>query len=123
VRNGKSIDSRETFTASLQGHWLTMRHDDQPPYPFHALELWGFDKDSRQLAAYLFDNFSSPRHFASSGWKDDRLTWTNTASARGVTDRFVFQRKGAQAYQVTYAVTRGSGTAWATVDTSLCHKR
>ena len=102
----KADVSAHIGTGGGDGHWLTMHHDDQPPYHFQALELWGYDRGSKQFTAYAFDNFSGIRHFTSPGWQDDRITWTDTAPARGVTDRFVFQRKDRRSYRVTYAVTR-----------------
>lgn len=119
TNSGRPISSQETFTATLDGHWLTMRHEDQPPNHFQALELWGYDERSKQFTAYLFDNFSGPRHFTSSGWVHDRFTWTDAKSARGITDRFVFQRQGRRTYQVTYATTH-DGRTWSTGDTLLC---
>jgi hypothetical protein len=122
AKDGKSIDSQETFTATLDGQWLEMRHEDRPPYHFDALELWGYDQGSRQFTAYVFDNVPGARHFSSSGWLDGRFTWTDTEPAQGVTDRFVFQRKDQGSYKVTYAITR-DGKTWSTGDTLLCRRR
>lgn len=121
VQSRKPISSNETFTADLDGHWLAMRHDDQPPFPFHALEMWSYDKVAKQFNAYVFDNFSGIRRFTSSGWVGDQLTWTDSAFTHGATDRFVFERKAADAYQVTYAVSR-DGKTWAPGDTLLCQR-
>ncbi len=122
VQSGKPISSTETFAPDLEGHWLSMRHDDQPPFSFHALELWGFDKTAGQFSAYIFDNFSGIRRFTSPGWADNRLVWTDTASVGGATDRFLFERKDSAQYQVTYAVSR-DGKTWADVDTLQCQRR
>lgn len=122
VKSGKPISSNETFTTDLNGHWLALRHDDQPPYQFHALELWGYNKGSKQFIGYVFDNFSGIRHFTSSGWEGKRLVWTNAVATGGVTDRFVFERKDAATYQVTYAVSRNDKD-WTVGDTLACKRQ
>ena len=122
VKSGKAINSNEMFTADLDGHWLAMRPDDQPPYTFHALELWGYEKDAKQFNGYFFDNFSGIRHFTSPGWADNRLVWTDTASTNGITDRFVFERKDATVYEVTYAMRR-DGRTWTVGDTLMCQRQ
>lgn len=122
VKSGKPISSTETFTTDLDGHWLAMRHDDQPPYPFHALELWGYDKDAKRFNGYFFDNFSGIRHFTSPGWEGNHLAWTDTASVHGTTDRFVFERNDIGNYQVTYAVSR-NGKDWTAGDAFSCKRQ
>lgn len=121
AKTGQPIHSEETFSGRLDGHWLTMRHDDRPPEHFHGIELWGYDEGSRQFTAYVFDNFAGIRRFSSAGWHRSRFIWTDTAPARGVTDRFVFERKDSNTYQVTYGTTR-DGVIWSTGDTLLCAK-
>jgi hypothetical protein len=122
VESGKPIHAEESFAPELNGHWLRMRHDDQPPFPFHALELWGYDRTAKRFSAYIFDNFSGIRHFTSPGWSNDNLVWTDTVSNRGVTDRFMFKRQADGGYRVSYAVNR-DGKSWATADTSLCQRQ
>ena len=58
----------------------------------------------------------------SSGWSGDRFAWTDTAAARGVTDRFMFQRNGPGMYQASHAVAH-DGKIRSTVDTSLCRRQ
>lgn len=122
VQSGKPISSTEIFTADLDGGWLAMRHEDNRPFNFHALELWGYDKQSRQFNGYFFDNFAGVRHFASPGWEGNRFTWTNTASTNGTTDRFVFGRNDAASYQVSYAVSR-NGKDWTVGDMLSCRRQ
>lgn len=122
VQNGKPIASTQVFTADLAGNWLAMRHDDTHPDIFHALELWGYDKNSKAFNGYVFDNFSGIRHYTSPGWKGDRLIWTNAGPAASAANRFVFERNGNARYQVTYAVNP-KGKQWAVVDTLSCRKQ
>lgn len=121
VQNGKPIASTQIFAADLAGHWLAMRHDDRKPDIFHALELWGYDKNANGFNGYVFDNFSGIRHYTSPGWKGDRLVWTSAGPAAKVANRFVFDRNGNARYQVSYAVNQ-KGKQWTVVDTLSCRK-
>ena len=121
VQSGKPIHSDEMFAPDLDGRWLAMRHDDQPPFPFHALEMWDYDKTAKQFTAYIFDNFSGIRHFVSPGWAGEGLTWTNAAAMHGATDRFVFEKRDDAGYQVTYYLTR-DGKKWSPVDSLRCRR-
>lgn len=121
VKSGQAISSDEKFAADLDGHWLAMRHDDRLPYKFHALELWRYDTNAKRFNGYFFDNFSGIRHFTSPGWTGNRLVWTNTAPMKGATDRFVFERKDASTYKVTYPVSREGGN-WGVGDTLTCQR-
>lgn len=118
--NGKPISSRETYTPILDGHWLEMRHTDQPPHRYNAIELWQYDPAARQFSVHVFDNFGGERHYLSTGWEEGKLVLHNTATS-GYTDRFVFERHSAILYEVTYASRKGAGT-WKVGDTLICKR-
>jgi len=119
LKSGKAITSTETVTADLSGYWLTLRHADTPPFPFQALELWGYDSKAGHFVAYIYDNFGGVREFASPGWEGDSFTWTNVDTSMPKRDRFVFLRQPKGAYTFTYEVTSG-GDAWTGVDSLSC---
>lgn len=90
LKNGKAIGSTESFSADLSGHWLVMRHADEPPFAFDAPELWSYNAQKKVFIACIFDNLGGAREFSSPGWDGDR---------------FVFERQPDAAYPFTYAVT------------------
>ena len=95
VANGRPISAAMTFAPELDGAWLAHRLYDRPPNPFHALELWGYDKTARQFESFIHDNFGGVRLFTSPGWTGDRLVWTGdalTPDAKEV-QHFIFERK------------------------------
>jgi hypothetical protein len=120
-RTGRHIASEERFAPDLMGRWLVMRHDDRPPFAYHALEAWGYDASQKRFINYLFDNVPQVREYVSPGWVGSRLTWTLRAQS-GKGDRFVFERKSGSEYQVDYSVTL-EGKAWILVDTLKCQRQ
>lgn len=118
--DGRAIRSRESFAPELDGRWLRMRHDDEAPSRYRAVEWWGRDDATDRFVVVVFDNGGGVRHYTASGWIGDRLTLVNTAT-RGYRDRFVFRRLGSAAYQVDYAHLDATG-AWRAGDTLRCTK-
>lgn len=118
--NGKPIYSRETFTMELDGHWLRMRHADEPPNRYGADAWWGYDSAAGRLDVTIFDNAGGIRHFASTGWVGNTLTLQNTA-ASGYVDRFIFQRSGDAQYRTNYAHKDDRGT-WKQGDELECRR-
>ena len=98
-----------------------MEHDDRPPHSFHALEIWGYEKKAGEYSNYIFDNFSPPRKYVSAVWKGKALTWRKTG-AGAYMDRFIFVRRGKDAYRVSYEAQR-NGKQWSTVDVLQCKRR
>ncbi|HEU5399045.1 MAG TPA: hypothetical protein VFV77_07170 [Gammaproteobacteria bacterium] len=119
LKNGKAIGSTESFSADLSGHWLVMRHADEPPLTFDALELWGCNAQKKVFIARIFDNFGGAREFGSSGWDGDRFVWTNLDTNTPKQDHFVFERQPDAGYSFTYAVT-ADGKIWTDVDSLVC---
>jgi hypothetical protein len=122
LKSGKAITSSETVAAELSGYWLTLRHTDTPPFPFQALELWGYDDKAGHFVAYIYDNFGGVREFASPGWDGDSFTWTDVDTSMPKRDRFVFERQPAGGYRFTYEVS-GDGVTWTGVDRLTCAAR
>lgn len=119
IKSGKAITSTETVRPDLSGHWLTLRHDDEPPFSFHALELWGYDATAGRFVAYMYDSGGGMREFTSPGWEGDSFTWTNVDTSAPKRDRFVFDRGPQGAYRFTYEVS-ADGNTWSGVDSLTC---
>jgi hypothetical protein len=121
--SGKKIESQIAFTPDLEGAWLVMRHDDMPPNLFHALEMWGFDKDAKQFVAFIYDNFGGVRKFTSAGWEEQKLIWMGETSAATppLTERFVFKRDSPEQLVVNWEVKKGTAD-WTVGDTLACKK-
>ncbi len=119
LKSGKAISATETVAGDLSGRWLTLRHDDEPPFSFHALELWGYDSKAARYTAHVFDNFGGGREFTSPGWEGDHLTWTNVDTGAPKRDRFVFERQPDAGYRYTYEVST-DGSTWTGVDSLTC---
>jgi hypothetical protein len=121
--SGKRFESQVVFAPDLEGAWLTVRHDDLPPNRFHAFELWGFDPETKQLIAFIYDNFGGARKFTSPGWTEDKLVWTSesTKADPPATQRFVFRRDSPSQFVMNYEVKKGTAD-WVVGDTITCKK-
>lgn len=118
LKSGKAISATETVSADLAGFRLTLRHDDEPPFSFHALEVWGYDDQANRYTAHIYDNFGGSREFTAPGWEGERLTLTNVDTSAPKRDRFVFD-KVPGGYRYTYEVS-GDGASWTGVDSLTC---
>lgn len=120
--NGKPIQAGVTFKADLDGQWVAYRHDDVAPNVYHASTMWGFDPDTKALRAVTFDNFGGQWSFASPGWVDGSMTWTNETKKNGQTSlsHFIFRRVDENSFQMSYEVQVKD--KWLPVD-SLVFKR
>jgi hypothetical protein len=121
--SGKKIESQIAFTQDLEGAWLLVRHDDIPPNQFHALEMWGFDKEAKQFVAFIYDNFGGVRKFTSPGWEEQNLVWMGetSSSTPPSTQRFVFKRDSAEQFIVNWEVKKGTAD-WVVGDALTCKK-
>jgi hypothetical protein len=120
---GKTIASTLTFAPALDGAFLSLQHADLPPNKFHALEMWGWDAKTSTFTARIFDNYGGARHFTSTGWQDQSLTW-NADIATGATapaERFVFRKDSATQMTVNWEVSRDS--SWKIGDTLTCTRK
>lgn len=119
LKSGKAISASESFSVELSGYWLMMRHADDAPNSFDALETWGYDDQRKLFVAHVYDNFSGNREYTSPGWDGTKLTWTNVAAANGKRDRFVFEQQANSAYRYTYELS-SDDTNWTGVDSLVC---
>lgn len=119
LKSGKAITSVESFSVDLSGYWLVMRHADEPPFPFDAVEMWGYDAKAQHFVAYIYDNFGGMRQYASPGWDGDRFVLTNVDTSNPKRDRFVFEKQPNSAYQFTYE-TSSDGITWTGADSLTC---
>lgn len=122
----KPISSRISISSDLDGYWLAFRWDDNPPSQFHALELWGFDKAAKQFTNSIYDNFSGMRIFHSSGWTGDELTWGPRdlpPNSPIVSERFVFDRKSAKEFVISWEVRRTQAQQWTVGDRLTCQQQ
>lgn len=120
----KPINSRVSVVSDLGGSWLSFRWDDNPPNIFHALELWGFDKTSRQFTNFIHDNFGGVRLFNSHGWDGDTLIWTGDALANppALNQRFVIARKSVKEFIISWEVRKPQAD-WVTGDHLTCRQQ
>lgn len=121
IASKKPITAHISTTADLDGAWIAFRWSDQPPSPFHSLELFGYDRAAKHFSNFIYDNFGGVRLFNSPGWEADTLTWTgNVLSASGVlSERFVIERKSAKEFVITWE-TRKPQADWNAGDRLTC---
>jgi hypothetical protein len=117
----KPIAAHISTTPDLDGSWIAFRWTDRAPSPFHALELFGYDKTAKHFTNFIYDNFGGVRLFNSSGWEADTLTWTGNALAASATpsERFVIERKSTKEFVITWEVRRPPAD-WAPGDRLTC---
>jgi hypothetical protein len=117
----KPIAAHISTTADLDGAWIAFRWTDREPSPFHALELFGYDKTAKHFTNFIHDNFGGVRMFISPGWEADTLTWTGNALAASspASERFVIERKSAKEFAITWE-TRRPDADWKSGDQLSC---
>lgn len=120
--SGKLIDAQQHFASDLGGAWVTFRHDDKPPFNYHALSEWGWDSTQKRFVMTVQDSFGGARVFYSSGWQSNQLLWEGGAigSTTSPQERFSFERLGDHRFKVSYFSLK-NGT-WTRVDSSTCAK-
>ena len=119
----KPIAAHISTTPDLDGSWIAFRWTDREPSPFHALELFGYDKSANHFNNFIHDNFGGVRLFYSPGWEADTLTWTGNAPAAPAApgERFVIDRKSAREFVITWE-TRRPQSEWSAGDRLTCRK-
>jgi hypothetical protein len=119
--NNQPTSATITASLDLQNSWLSFRWDDKPPSQFHALELWGFNKTSKQFTNFIYDNFGGVRMFTSPGWDGDTLIWLGDALAdpNNPNQRFVIARKSSKEFVITWQTHQPQGD-WRTGDELTC---
>lgn len=121
-KGDRKISADISFKPDLNGAWLLVRHDDRPPNQFHALESWGFDEADKQYVSIITDSLGGLRLFTSPGWVEDHLVWMGDGLKQNNAQRFIFEKKSARVFVMTYAALRSEGE-WASVDTLTCSRK
>lgn len=118
--SGKSISANLNFETSLDDHWILFRHDDNPPFSYHALSEWGWDQKSQQFVSLIQDSAGGARVFYSSGWKDGKFLWEGGSLSANFThsERFEFTKIDVDTFLVSYSYLKSGN--WMAVDTSRC---
>lgn len=121
--SGKTIEAQQHFAAELDGSWVTFRHDDKPPFNYHALAEWGWDANRKKFVMTVQDSFGGLRMFDSVGWESMQLQWDGDAvgSAAVPGQRFTFERIDDHHFKVSYFTLKGN--AWSRMDSSTCSKQ
>jgi hypothetical protein len=121
--SGKAINAHQHFAPELDGAWLTFRHDDTPPFNYHALSEWGWDSTHKKFVMTVQDNFGGVRVFYSAGWNSTQLQWDGDAvgNASNPAQRFSFDRVDDRHFKVSYFTLKNN--AWSRMDSSTCIKQ
>jgi len=121
VKSGKEISADVSFESVLDGKWILFRHDDRPPFSYHALAEWGWDTKKNTFVSTIQDSSGGLRMFRSNGWSGEKLIWDGgDFSGTAQTQRFEFERLGADQFKVSYSLHKDE--RWVNVDTSTCKK-
>ena len=118
--SGKSISANLKFESILGGQFLLFKHDDEPPFNYHAWSEWGWDAKAGHLVATTQDSTGGIRLFRSPGWIAQSLTWTGGSPPDSLDQRFVFEHLDDNAFRVSYSYSRDG--SWVGVDSSLCKR-
>jgi hypothetical protein len=120
--SGKVIAAHQHFAPELEGAWITFRHDDTPPFNYHALSEWGWDSGQKKFVMTVQDNFGGARVFYSSGWNSTQLQWEGDAmGVSAPTQRFTFERVDDRHFKVSYFTLKNN--VWSRMDSSTCSKQ
>ncbi len=105
VKSGEAISSTITVARDEQTSALIVRHDDDPPHAFHAMEVWAAARTPGQLRAVIADKFSGERWYSSEGWKGDSLVWSRSEDGHEV-ERFAYARQSERSMKVDWLVAK-----------------
>lgn len=122
--SGKPIEARQHFAVELDGAWISFRHDDKPPFTYHALAEVGWDAGAKNFVMIVEDSSGGARVFHSNGWDSTQLKWEGDAlgsSASAPGQQFTFERLDDRHYRVSYFVRKKAD--WSRVDSSTCSKQ
>jgi len=78
--NGKGISAKLHFESVLDGRFMIFKHDDEPPFGYHAHAYWGWDKAGAQFLSTIHSSISIPSPTTSRA----RDKWSSTFSATPV---------------------------------------
>ena len=122
-RSGKTISADLSFEPMLQGKWMLFRHDDRPPFSYHALSEWGWDEKGQQYISTVQDSTGGIRVFYSPGFSDSKLVWDGRAlgNPAAQAEQFEFEKIGPSAFTVSYSFQQEG--KWQAVDKSTCTRK
>lgn len=118
IATGAPMRARIGFERDAKSGGLIVRHDDEPPGSYHALEIWSANQRSG-LRAAIVDSLSGMRWFAATGWTNDILTWVRTAAGRPA-EQFAYTLTRGGELRIDWSVVRQSGVM-TLGDTLSCH--
>ena len=98
--DGRATAAHMVIDTVLEGSWLSIRHDDQPPGTYHALALWTADS-SAAVDAYI----------------------ARLVLAPAVSERFRYARLTDVQFTLTYERSVNGGIAWAFGDSLSCARQ
>jgi hypothetical protein len=121
--SGKAISADVSFEPALENKWMLFRHDDRPPFSYHALSEWGWDEKGQRYVSTVQDSTGGARVFYSHGFSDSKLVWDGKAlgSSDGPSERFEFVKNGPNIFTVSYSFQKDG--QWRAVDTSTCTRK
>lgn len=121
--SGKSISADLSFEPALENKWLIFRHDDRPPFTYHALSEWGWDEKRHQLMSAIQDSTGGMRVFYSPGFSDSRLVWEGRGlgNSAAPSEKFEFEKLGPNIFTVSYSFQKEGN--WKAVDKSTCTRK
>jgi hypothetical protein len=122
LRSGKSISADVSFESSLDGKLLLFRHDDRPPFSYHALSEWGYSTSAKRFVSTIQDSAGGFRYFESDGWRDGHLVWEGDAikPEKPTLQRFRFNKNSDNEFRAIYYVQHDG--QWTDIDTSICKR-
>jgi hypothetical protein len=116
------IEAHLSFKYDLEGKWILFRHDDKPPFGYHALSEWGWDSARNEFVMFVEDSSGGIRKFHAPAFKANQIVWTGDALGTSGTEnqRFVFEIIDANHFQVSYSLLKDG--SWKLVDSSNCSR-
>jgi hypothetical protein len=118
--NGTAISASVSFEPILSGNFLLFKHDDEPPFGYHAWAEWGWEAASKEFVSTIQDLTGGIRLFRSPGWKDQALVWTGGNLPDSTDQKFVFERMDTAKFRVSYSYKKNG--LWVAVDSSVCSR-
>src|SRR5580700_10909415 len=79
--SGRRISSRVHYDWDARTGGLIVRHDDEPPFDYHSLEMWAppTKADAQNM---IVDAHSGARLFTAKGWSGQTLTWLGVSDGK-----------------------------------------
>jgi hypothetical protein len=123
IRSGKAISADLSFELALEDKWMLFRHDDRPPFSYHAISEWGWDEKGQRYVSTVQDSTGGIRLFYSPGFADSKLVWDSKAlgDPAAPAERFEFIKNSPDIFTVSYSFQKGG--QFQAVDTSTCTRK